>query len=170
MAGAAHADGVILQQSGYASAGRPGQRGSAPPGSALAALHQLVAWAATGAAPPKAPRVELVTETGKRRRVVIERDEYGNAVGGIRTPLVDVPVSTLSGEPAPGAAAFCTLFGSTTPFDAATLARLYPTHDAYVSAFTASAEAAVDAGFILRPEADEMIAEAQQSAIGTSGL
>ena len=97
---------------------------------------------------------------------MIERDEHGNAVGGIRTPLVDVPVSTLSGEPAPGGPPFCRLFGSTTPFDAATLARLYPTHDSYVEAFTASTEAAVRAGFILRPEADEMIAEAEQSATG----
>ena len=109
----------------------------------------------------------MVTEAGKGRRVVIERDEHGNAVGGIRTPPVDVPVSRLSGEPAVGGQPFCRLFGSTTPFDAATLARLYPTHDAYLSAFTASAEAAVDAGFILRPEADEMIAEAQQSTIGS---
>ena len=132
-----------------------------------AALHHLVAWTATGEAPPKSPPVKLAIETGKGRRVVIERDEHGNAVGGIRTPLIDVPVSTLSGEAAPGGPPFCRLFGSTTPFDAATLARLYPDHDAYVSAFTASAEAAVDAGFILRPEADEMIATAEQSAIRT---
>ena len=167
VAGTAHADGLLLKQSGYASGcGRRVNEG--PHRQTLrAALHQLVAWTTTGDAPPKSPRVKLVTETGKRRRVVIERDEYGNAVGGIRTPLVDVPVSTLSGEPAPSGPPFCALFGSTTPFDAATLARLYPTHDAYVSAFTASTEAAVRAGFILRPEADEMIAEADQSTIGT---
>jgi hypothetical protein len=167
VAGAAHADGLLLKQSGYASA-CPGGVNDGPHRQTLrAALHQLVAWTATGEAPPTAPRVELVTETGKKRRIVIERDEHGNAVGGIRTPLVDVPVSTLSGEPAGGGAPFCAHFGSTTPFDATKLARLYPTHDSYVSAFTASAEAAVDAGFLLRPEADEMIAEAQQSAIGT---
>jgi Alpha/beta hydrolase domain len=166
VAGTAHADGAILKQSGYASACPSVNEG--PHRQTLrAALHHLVSWAATGEAPPKAPRVELVTETGKRRRVVIARDEYGNAAGGIRTPLVDVPVYTLSGEPAPDSPPLCRLFGSTTPFDAATLARLYPTHDAYVSAFTASTEAAVDAGFILRPEADEMIATAEQSAIGT---
>jgi hypothetical protein len=68
----------------------------------------------------------------------------------------------------PGAPPVCQSFGSTTPFDGATLARLYPNHDSYVEAFTASAEAAVGAGFILRPEADEMIAAAQQSAIGTA--
>jgi hypothetical protein len=166
VAGAAHADGLLLKQSGYASACPSVNEG--PHRQTLrAALHHLVAWTTAGAAPPKSPRVKVVTETGKRRRVVIARDEYGNAVGGIRTPLVDVPVATLSGEPSVGGAPFCRLFGSTTPFDAATLARLYPTHDAYVDTFTASAEAAVDAGFILRPEADEMIATAEQSAIGT---
>ena len=90
-------------------------------------------------------------------------------MGGIRTPFVDVPVSALSGDPVPGSPPLCQTFGSTTPFDAATLARLYPDHDSYVEAFTASTEAAVDAGFILRPEADAMIAAAEQSAIGTPG-
>jgi hypothetical protein len=165
VAGAAHADGMLLKQSGYASACPSVNEG--PHRQTLrAALHHLVAWTATGEAPPTSPRVKLVTETGKGRRVVIERDEHGNAVGGIRTPFVDVPVSTLSGEPAPGGPR-CRLFGSTTPFDAATLARLYPTHDSYVKAFIASTEKAVDAGFILRPEADEMIATAEQSSIGT---
>jgi hypothetical protein len=103
------------------------------------------------------------------RPAVIARDEHGNARGGIRTPFVDVPVSALSGEPIPGSAPACALSGSTTPFDAATLARLYPDHQSYVEAYTVSTEAAVDAGFILRPEADEMIAAAQQSSIGTAG-
>jgi hypothetical protein len=128
-----------------------------------------VAWAATGEAPPAAPRIGLLTENGKQRRVVIERDEHGNAVGGIRTPLVDVPVSTLSGEAALGGPPLCRLFGSTTPFDAATLARLYPDHESYMNAFTASAESAVRAGFLLRPEADAMIAVAQQGSVGAPG-
>ena len=58
---------------------------------------------------------------------MIERDEHGNARGGIRTPFVDVPISALSGEPVPGGPPLCRSFGSTTPLDAATLARLYPT-------------------------------------------
>jgi hypothetical protein len=99
---------------------------------------------------------------------VIARDERGNALGGIRTPHVDVPVSALSGDAVPGAPPICQSFGSTAPFDAATLARLYPDHGSYVAAFTASTEAAVDAGFILRPDADEMIAAAERSAIGTA--
>jgi hypothetical protein len=165
VAGTAHADAWLLNQDGGGYlASCPGRVNEGPHRQTLrAALHHLVAWVRTGEAPPAAPRLALATEDPP----VIARDEHGNALGGIRTPFVDVPVSALSGAPAPGQPPFCSSFGSTIPFDAATLARLYPDHAAYVDAFTASTEATVDAGFLLRPEADEMIAAAEQSAIGT---
>jgi Alpha/beta hydrolase domain len=170
VAGAAHADAWLLDQTGGGYAvSCPGHLNDGPHRQVLrAALHELVDWAKTGETPPVASPIELATKPGNGRLAVIARDERGNALGGIRTPYVDVPVSSLSGEPVPGAPPVCQSFGSTTPFDGATLARLYPNHDSYVEAFTASAEAAVGAGFILRPEADEMIAAAQQSAIGTA--
>jgi hypothetical protein len=166
VAGTAHADAWLLNESGGGFASScPNRLNEGPYHQVLrAALHHLVTWATTGEAPPVAPRIEVVAEPG--HEAVIERDEHGNALGGVRTPLVDVPIAALSGEPALGNALYCS-FGSTTPFDAATLARLYPDHDSYVAAFTASTEAAVDAGFILRPEADEMIAAAVESGIGT---
>jgi hypothetical protein len=166
VAGAAHADAWLLDQdeSGFA-ASCPGGLNEGPHHQTLrAALHHLIAWVQTGTAPPVGSRLELAAENPP----VIARDERGNARGGVRTPFVDVPVAALSGEPTPGAPPFCASFGSTTPFDAATLARLYPDHAAYVDAFTASTEEAVDAGFILRPEANEMIAAAEASTIGTA--
>jgi hypothetical protein len=169
VAGAAHADAWLLNeldQRGFASS-CPGRLNEGPHHQTLrAALHHLVAWATTGEPPPVAPRMEVIAEAG--HQAVIERDEHGNAIGGVRTPLVDVPIAALSGEPAPDNP-LCASFGSTVPFDAATLARLYPDHDSYVEAYTASTEAAVDAGFILRPEADAMIATAEQSTIGING-
>jgi hypothetical protein len=168
VAGAAHADAWLLDEigGGFASS-CPGRLNEGPHHQVLrAALHNLVGWVRTGEAPPVAAPIELA-ETGKGRLAAIARDELGNARGGIRTPFVDVPVSALSGDPVPGGPPLCHSFGSTTPFDAATLARLYPDHESYVEAFVASTEAAVDAGHILRPEADEMIATAEQSAIGT---
>ena len=122
-----------------------------------------------GDEPPVAPRIELATKSANGRLAVIARDQHGNARGGIRTPFVEVPVSALSGDPVPGGPPLCGSFGSTTPFDAATLALLYPDHESYVRAVIASTEATLDAGFILRPEADVMIAAAQQSSIGTGG-
>jgi hypothetical protein len=170
VAGAAHADAWLLNelgQSGFASS-CPGRLNEGPHHQTLrAALHHLVAWATTGEPPSVAPRMEVIAERG--HQATIERDEHGNALGGIRTPLVDVPIAALSGEPAPDSPPLCAGFGTTVPFDAATLARLYPDHDSYVEAYTTSTEAAVDAGFILRPEADAMIAIAEQSTIGING-
>jgi hypothetical protein len=170
VAGASHADAWLLNElgsSGFASS-CPGRLNEGPHHQTLrAALHHLVTWTTTGEPPPVAPRMEVIAEAGHQAR--IERDAHGNAIGGIRTPLVDVPVSTLSGEPPPGSPPMCASFGSTVPFDATTLASLYPDHDSYVEAYTKSTEAAVDVGFLLRPEADQMIATARQSTIGSGG-
>ena len=59
---------------------------------AQAALAHLTRWAAGGVAPPQAPRLDLDADrTGYRL------DDHGNALGGIRTPWVDVPTAVLSG-------------------------------------------------------------------------
>ena len=56
---------------------------------AKAALRHLVTWITTGAAPPEAPRLE-VNEAAQQ-----QRDADGIALGGVRTPPVDVPVRVL---------------------------------------------------------------------------
>jgi hypothetical protein len=48
------------------------------------------------------------------------------------------------------------------PFDAAALARLYPTHCGYVSAVKESTEKNLKAGYILKYDADATIAEAEK--------
>jgi Alpha/beta hydrolase domain len=91
----------------------------------------------------------------------IARDERGNARGGIRTPLVDVPLAALSGDPAEGSGGgFCFLFGSTTPFDVPTIASLYATREAYAEAFASSLATAVADGFVLEADVDPMTARA----------
>jgi hypothetical protein len=62
---------------------------------------------------------------------------------------------------------FCGIFGTTVPFDAATLAGLYPTHEAYVSAVTASTDAAVAAGFLRAADAPLIKQAAAESDIGS---
>lgn len=130
-----------------------------------AALHHLVNWAAGGPAPPAAERIELTGEPP-----VIARDDLGIAIGGVRNPLVDVPVATLTGDPPGGAsledlragsAGICVLFGQTIPFDRTTLLARHGTADAYLEAFRRSADEAVAAGFLLRPDAEQLIAEAE---------
>jgi hypothetical protein len=123
-----------------------------------AAVAALNAWVRNGTLPPSAPRLEV-------DRPMLLRDAYGNARGGIRTPQTDVPIATLSGEGQTDSL-LCLLFGTTTPFDAATLVTLYPSHDAYVSAFNAATDQAVRAGFILPHDAELMKAAAAASDIG----
>jgi hypothetical protein len=132
-----------------------------------AALRRLVEWVADGIEPPAGDRIELVD--GDADEVAIARDERGIAIGGVRTPLVDVPVATLTGDPPGGGSiaelreggGVCFLFGATIAFDRATLVDLYGTADAYVEAFRASADDAVAAGFLLQEDADELVAEAE---------
>jgi hypothetical protein len=130
-----------------------------------AAVDHLVTWVTDGTPPPAGTRIELAEGDG----VAIARAGDGIALGGVRNPLVDVPVATVSGDPPGGSTAeelrggggVCALFGSTTPFDRATLLDRYGSADNYVQQFRASADEAVAAGFLLRPDADELIAEAE---------
>jgi Alpha/beta hydrolase domain len=92
-------------------------------------------------------------------------DAYGNVIGGVRTPAVDVPISTLSGQAPPGSNALCALFGSTTPLRPATLAHLYPTKADYLAAYTRSLDRAISKGYILRADRAALLARARQAAI-----
>ncbi|MET1041167.1 MAG: alpha/beta hydrolase domain-containing protein [Acidimicrobiales bacterium] len=165
VAGAAHVDTHIVPGDLAGSCG--GAINAGPHHQVLkAALHHLVGWAQDGTPPPEAPRIE-VGEDPDTTGVAIRRDEHGNALGGVRTPPVAVPVAALSGDPIPGSpGAYCSSFGSTTPFDETTLAELYPTHQAFVERYRASLETAVASGFILPPEADAMLADAALSTVG----
>ena len=124
-----------------------------------AAFPALNAWVVSGKLPPTSPAIKVVGGTA------IARDAHGDAIGGIRTPAVDAPTETLSGEYAPGRSVICSLFGSRKPFDAATLQALYPTHADYVAKVKASAAAAVKAGFLLAPDAQEIVDKAQAAPV-----
>jgi hypothetical protein len=124
-----------------------------------AALAALRSWIADGTLPPSSPRLET-DEAG-----AIVRDADGNALGGIRTPAVDVPVATLSGTNTTPSV-ICSLFGSTTPFSAAELAERYGSSADYVEAVRASAEEAVAEGFLLERHVDEFVEAAEQVEIG----
>jgi hypothetical protein len=93
------------------------------------------------------------------------KDEFGNGLGGVRSPDLEVPIRTLSADPAPMSDFICFLFGSTTPFTPERLTMLYPTHEDYVAKVTASARQLQNAGFLLEPEATSFIAAAQNAAV-----
>ena len=111
-----------------------------------AALRYLDRWVADGTLPPTAAPIE--TADG-----AIVRDGDGNAVGGLRTPHLDVPIATLTGEG-------LSVVGQTLPFDEATLAARYGDEAGYLAAFTVALDATIDAGFVLADDRDAILAEA----------
>jgi len=116
-----------------------------------AATQHLVDWARSGVLPPTAD--PLFTPAG-----TMERDGFGNALGGLRLAPVEVPIAR--------AVAGCGLNGIYEPFDTATLNSLYPDRDSYLVPFRAAAEQNVADGYVLAADAAEMTANAEASIIG----
>jgi hypothetical protein len=124
-----------------------------------AALKSFNAWVRSGTPPPSMPQLE-VDATGNAYVL----DAAGNAKGGIRTPHVDAPIAALGGLGQIGNA-FCSLFGTTVPFDDAVLKARYGTHDAFVAQFTEATKKAVAAGVMIQVDADHLVAAAQASTV-----
>ena len=127
-----------------------------------AAYAALDRWIRTGVAPRHAPTIEGVT-------VLLGRDADGNVKGGIRLPDIEVPIAsyapTNSGGNVPGA---CLLLGTTTPFSAAKLKQLYPTHAVYVAKYAAAARRTLAAGFLLPADYTAAVAAAKARNIPPS--
>jgi hypothetical protein len=125
------------------------------------AFRALDRWVALGVRPAIAPRLET---TGPSP-VVFATDANGNVRGGIRTPAVDAPVATLSGQPQ-GGSPFCVLFGTTVPFTADQLAALYPNRGRFVLAWVGATLRARAAGFLTTADTVELIRAGARSDIG----
>jgi alpha/beta hydrolase family protein len=126
-----------------------------------AAFDHLVRWVKDGVPPPTATPIEL-TSVGPP--AVAARDKYGNALGGIR--LAEHAAATGVNTGVNSGPGFCRLYGSHESFDAATLSSLYPTHDRYVRAVRQATEQNLKAGYILKADADQTIAQAERADIG----
>ncbi len=128
---------------------------------AKAALRSLEEWIRTGEPPVEAPRLDVTSGEPPE----VQRDADGIALGGIRTPPVDVPVDVLSGAPGPNPDLLCILMGSTTPLPAERLAELYPSRQDYEQRYEAAADEAIERGFLLEDDRDALRAFANPSRI-----
>ena len=113
------------------------------------ASSQLERWVREGTRPSVSPRIEI-------RDGVFVTDDVGNVRGGIRTPHVDVPISVLSGLGNSGHP-ISFLCGSTVPLSRDRLRDLYATPDEYLDRFRAATTSAVEAGFVLSDDANEIV-------------
>jgi len=130
----------------------------------LASVYDhLVEWVRDGKAPPLALPIETANKT-------IARDADGNAKGGIQLSQHAVPTAVNSGDNTQAAGSragqFCMLLGSYEPFSDAKLTALYPRHDLYVKNVKEVTDKNLRSGFILKPDADATIAEANKAIVG----
>ncbi len=130
-----------------------------------AALRHLNTWAQGGAAPPEAPRLE-VDESAAAPSFLL--DELGNVTGGVRTPAVEAPVDVLSGMSPEGSSIICLLMGSTTPLSDEQLDQLYGSRDDYLTAYEAATDEAIEAGFTLADDREQILDGADPSRIPDS--
>lgn len=123
-----------------------------------AALFNLDRWPRLGAHAPSGAQFELAGDA-------IKRDEHGNALGGVRSPWLDVPVSTYvaSAETKPDDA--CGSLGRDVPFPKAKLAQLYKTHDEYVGKVQDDLIRLVNTFYLNGSDADAALQEIRAASI-----
>lgn len=124
-----------------------------------AAIAALNDWVRTGA--PAATAQPMALTGGDIPALVL--DDHELAVGGVRTPWVDVPVARTSGL-APDESPMSFLFGTGEVFDADTVRALYPGGAAdYLARFSDALDRAIDAGFIVAADRTEILQLAEAS-------
>jgi len=116
-----------------------------------------------GTAPPRAPVLSL-EPTG-----LLARDGFGNAIGGLRLPQLQVPLASYAVRSTPRRADDassvwrCSLTGTTRRFDSAEMKRLYGNRAEYLRRFTAAADQAVQERFLTAADAASLKASAART-------
>jgi hypothetical protein len=124
-----------------------------------AGIDHLIGWSERGETPPVAQRIELSTADLVS---VSKVDDVGNAVGGVRSPFVDVPLVRYEAHSTPGP--FCKLAGRETALPVEQLRRRYETPDGYLERFSKSLDATIAAGFLRARDRAALLAFAQSTA------
>ena len=154
--------GSSIQADLAAQCGHPGIGTETRADLVLAAgLNALAGWSTGGAPPPHAPRLQRRSDGAGQ--VELARDVDGIALGGIRLPDVAAPVGLNSGMNE-GSAAACQVQGYYQPYDIETLRRRYGSPLQYVEAVEKAVGENVEQGFILRPDAEQIVEAARQAS------
>ncbi len=159
VAGTSHADSFILGSVPLSLLGCSGEVNTGPQHLVVqAAFTDFVRWVAHGTPPPSPPPFRL----RKASPPALALDRYGNVIGGVRTPDVAVPLSTLSGAPASASSVICGLFGSTVSFSPQKLAALYGTPQRYLARYTAALDRSSAGGYVLPADRVALLAQARR--------
>lgn len=126
-----------------------------------AAFRHFHTWLEGGPPPPPQARIEFESAEPP----TIRRDQYGNALGGIRLPDFAVPTGEHRGSN--DGAIDESIVGYSRPFTTAELNQLYPNQAAYLTQWHAALDHGVAEGFILPEDAPAMRAIADETAAAT---
>jgi hypothetical protein len=121
-----------------------------------AILQNLELWVSKHIPPPRAEPIKV--ENGKP-----VLDKFGNVIGGVRSPYVDVPASTWFGNST--GESFCFIAGHEVPLDRAQLKKLYPNHKAYVNAVAKNLTSLISERFVTKVDAKKLLGEAKKAEI-----
>ena len=138
------------------------------------AFANLDAWARSNIAPPKGSRIEVepIPEGTKPTFppfMPVKVDKYGNALGGVRSPYVDVPTGTYYTRSTPtdpkffDSVLFCSIVGYKVPFKKDLLMKLYPTHKKYVKKVNKQVKKMVKARLITASDGQRIKEEAAKA-------
>jgi hypothetical protein len=139
-----------------------------------AAFANLDAWVKSNIAPPKVARIKVSPVHGGLKPPwpptppSLELDKYGNAIGGVRSPHLDVPIATyyVFSTPAdPASGLFCSLVGYKIPFKKDVISELYPTHDSYVKKVSSRVDALAKARLITKSDGQKIKNESVRAAV-----
>jgi hypothetical protein len=136
---------------------------------ANAAFADLTTWVDDGTPPPRAARIKVAGGGSNGGSVTVARDRFDNALGGLRTPFVDVPTATYSPSDSVShdseLSGLCELLGYSTPFSLATLQSLYASHNDYLARVTRESNNLVRARFWLASDAEQVVQQAAHADV-----
>ena len=119
------------------------------------AMDQLQDWLVEGEAPPSAPRIERdVADDGS---VTVMRDQYGNAKGGLRLPVLDVPLAHYDIS--------CGAYGSTHRLEEKQIRSLYSDRQSYIEKLENAVDETVYSGYLLVKDATYLLRRAQRADV-----
>ena len=119
------------------------------------AYANLLLWSHKGTKPPRAPGIKLDA------KLEIVRDANGNALGGVRSPYIDVPVAGHTGYLTAGGMGGVT--GAKRPFAPEKLKALYPDQAAFAAKFARETDKLLKGRWITPEDAAAMKAAAEKS-------
>jgi hypothetical protein len=121
-----------------------------------AAFFDLDQWVRKGIAPPRSVPIEI-KDAGTPQATLIT-DQYGHALGGVRSPYVEVPAANyFTTSPGPGT---CREMGHQIAFDSAKMSALYGNLKNYATKVAQSADRLVKERWLTESDAKRIKAEA----------